>query len=135
MMQYLRFIPVILRLAHLLPDIRRLAEICRPLLQLAIKLWPEISPIISKIANDPAIQSLKSELALGELVIGQYDVKWLQASLNKLINARLAEDGVNGLDTIDAVKEFQRRMKLDVDGWAGAITSTAIAIELRKHGK
>jgi lysozyme family protein len=56
------------------------------------------------------------------------DVKWLQQSLNKVLNAKLDEDGDYGPHTKDAVRLLQQRNSdpdghpLDVDGIAGPKT-------------
>jgi peptidoglycan hydrolase-like protein with peptidoglycan-binding domain len=54
------------------------------------------------------------------------DVKWLQQSLNQLIDAKLVVDGQYGPLTKAAVEEFQRRNGLTVDGWAGVLTEAKI---------
>ena len=50
------------------------------------------------------------------------DVKWLQASLNQLINAGLTVDGMFGKNTYNAVKNFQSLNSLGVDGIVGTYT-------------
>ncbi|MDD6085813.1 MAG: peptidoglycan-binding protein [Oscillospiraceae bacterium] len=55
------------------------------------------------------------------LQIGE-DVKWLQASLNKLIGAGLNVDGMFGKKTYNAVKTFQQINGLAVDGIVGTNT-------------
>lgn len=50
------------------------------------------------------------------------DVKWLQASLNKLIGAGLNVDGMFGKKTYNAVKTFQQINGLAVDGIVGTNT-------------
>ena len=54
------------------------------------------------------------------------DVKWLQASMNKLINAGLTVDGMFGKNTYNAVKDFQRLNGLAVDGIVGTNTKNKI---------
>src|ERR1043166_2267033 len=46
-------------------------------------------------------------------------VAWLQASLNELIEAGLAVDGSYGRFTTAAVRAFQERVGIEVDGDAG----------------
>jgi lysozyme family protein len=55
-----------------------------------------------------------------------YSIRWLQESLNKLINAGLTVDGKYGQSTQDAVKKFQRANGLVEDGWAGVQTQAKI---------
>ena len=56
----------------------------------------------------------------------QYDVRWLQSSLNTLVHAGLEVDGVLGPMTKRAVEEFQQINGLIVDGWAGIATEAKI---------
>ena len=53
-------------------------------------------------------------------------VRWLQDSLNKILKTRLNVDGITGEKTRDAVKAFQRKYGLQVDGVAGPITKNKI---------
>ncbi|RMF87487.1 MAG: peptidoglycan-binding protein [Nitrospinota bacterium] len=54
------------------------------------------------------------------------EIRWLQASLNKLLRTRLVVDGIYGEKTKEAVRKFQRRHGLQVDGIAGPITKGKI---------
>lgn len=47
------------------------------------------------------------------------EVKQLQKDLNKVLNLKLAEDGIFGQGTKDAVMKFQEKYKLAVDGYHG----------------
>jgi peptidoglycan hydrolase-like protein with peptidoglycan-binding domain len=53
------------------------------------------------------------------------EVRYLQEKLND-IGYKLVEDGINGNNTIAAVKDFQRKQKLVVDGNAGPSTLAQI---------
>lgn len=54
------------------------------------------------------------------------EVKWLQDSLNRILGTGLQADGMYGAKTRDAVKQFQQRWGLQVDGVAGPITKAKI---------
>lgn len=62
------------------------------------------------------------------------EVKTLQTNLNKVINANLVVDGDFGKATEAAVKNFQKKYKLDVDGIYGEESDKAMkkAISLKK---
>ncbi|GAB3623066.1 hypothetical protein GCM10027418_11480 [Mariniluteicoccus endophyticus] len=62
------------------------------------------------------------------------DVKGLQMLLNSN-GARLAVDGSYGPATTDAVKDYQRRHRLEVDGHAGPKTLAAITPTLKKGAR
>ena len=53
-------------------------------------------------------------------------VRWVQASLNRLINAGLNVDGIMGPLTRDAIRRFQSLYNLVVDGKIGPQTETAL---------
>lgn len=55
-------------------------------------------------------------------------VKWVQERLNalKIVSPPLATDGIIGRKTKEAVKKFQQKMWLTVDGIAGPITRLAL---------
>ena len=61
------------------------------------------------------------------------EIKWLQTSLNEIMNAGLVADGVYGPATKRAVRRFQERYGLQVDGVAGPITKEKLQ-ELLKEG-
>src|SRR4051794_34168135 len=51
---------------------------------------------------------------------------WVQRSLNRIVAARLVEDGRIGPRTQDAVRTFQRRQGLAADGVVGPQTERAL---------
>jgi hypothetical protein len=53
-------------------------------------------------------------------------IKWVQQSLNKLLALSLAVDGVSGVQTKSAIRTFQSRQGLTVDGSVGPITEAAL---------
>lgn len=53
-------------------------------------------------------------------------VRWVQARLNVLLSANLAEDGKYGPDTRSAVLQWQEINNLSVDGMAGVDTITSL---------
>lgn len=53
-------------------------------------------------------------------------VRWVQQSLNKILNLALAADGISGPLTRSAVRSFQQRARLVVDGIVGPKTEAAL---------
>jgi len=53
-------------------------------------------------------------------------VRWLQASLNRLLGLKLAVDGISGTQTRSAVRSFQGRHSLAADGIVGPLTEAAL---------
>ena len=54
------------------------------------------------------------------------DLRWVQRSLNKIMETALEADGSYGSNTRTAVRAFQERYGLDVDGKAGSQTKAKI---------
>lgn len=59
-------------------------------------------------------------------------VKTLQENLNKVLNIKLATDGIFGAKTLAAVKSFQQIYHLTVDGIVGPKTKSALKTALSK---
>lgn len=63
---------------------------------------------------------------------GSEYVRWVQSTLNWVMNLRLPVDGIMGPETRSAIRGFQRREELPVDGIAGPETKQAL-IAARKR--
>ncbi len=72
------------------------------------------------------VDFLDTRVAKPDFLAEIEEVYWLQFSLNKLIDAGLYVDGDYGRRTRNAVRKFQRRHRLDVDGIAGPDTRAKI---------
>lgn len=59
------------------------------------------------------------------------DVTDLQKKLNKIGGYKLVEDGIFGKKTEDAVRDFQKKYKLSVDGLAGKNTIAKLDSEIK----
>jgi peptidoglycan hydrolase-like protein with peptidoglycan-binding domain len=79
---------------------------------------PEIADLVERLSPDEPKQP-PSEYKVGS-------VKWLQESLNELIDAGLEVDGDYGPATKRAVSDYQAKHRLEVDGWAGPETVNSI---------
>jgi peptidoglycan hydrolase-like protein with peptidoglycan-binding domain len=53
-------------------------------------------------------------------------IRWVQMGLNKILGLRLAEDGIMGAKTRSAVRSFQQKNNLSVDGIVGPQTERAL---------
>jgi outer membrane protein OmpA-like peptidoglycan-associated protein len=63
-------------------------------------------------------------------------IRWVQQALNKVMGLRLAVDGIMGNATRDAVRMFQKRYGLGVDGIIGSKTHAALqAASVTRHEK
>lgn len=60
--------------------------------------------------------------------------RWLQASLNQVMNLQLPVDGVMSQQIRDAIRDFQRSRQLPADGFVGPDTERAL-IEARRGGQ
>ena len=93
-------------------------------------------PVIQRLSIAADIASTVNEIASPAAPVEApivRDVEWLQNALNKLgtANPLLTVDGRYGSKTSDAVKVFQKRVGLFVDGVAGPKTKTALENALR----
>jgi peptidoglycan hydrolase-like protein with peptidoglycan-binding domain len=62
---------------------------------------------------------------------GNEYVRWVQASLNKVLHLNLPADGVMGAETREAIRSFQRREKLPITGVVGPDTQQALVAATR----
>jgi outer membrane protein OmpA-like peptidoglycan-associated protein len=65
---------------------------------------------------------------------GRERVRWVQASMNRILSLRLREDGIDGPATRSAVRSFQQRQGLTADGVVGPRTEAAIVAALGARG-
>jgi murein L,D-transpeptidase YcbB/YkuD len=107
-------------------ELLRLYEMLQPALKEIIKVAPRAVPLGKQLVGD-----IFPEFAMQEEVV--FDVKWLQNALNKL-GEDLEVDGDYGKLTKEAVKRYQERRGLEVDGWAGIKTTADIYGELKSKG-
>lgn len=89
-----------------------------------LKATPRTKPV-PKIPKAPVLE-IKRVLSLTRPFMTGNDVRSLQETLNRLINAQLVVDGVYGPATERAVKNFQRQAKITVDGIVGPQTVAAL---------
>jgi len=59
----------------------------------------------------------------------------IQFLLNQQINAKLATDGIYGAKTTAAVKAFQKKAKLPVDGVVGSMTYPKLIVTVKRGSK
>ena len=57
---------------------------------------------------------------------GSEYVRWVQSSLNQIMNLRLSVDGVMSRETRSAIRSFQERQGLLADGIVGPDTERAL---------
>ena len=78
----------------------------------------------------PAIMR-RRRLMLPTPTTGSEYVRWVQSSLNQILNLRLPVNGMVGPETRSALRTFQQRQGLSVDGIAGPETKQAL-VEARR---
>lgn len=67
--------------------------------------------------------------------VAEDDVKQLQVKLNAVLGTKIAIDGDYGPETTRAVKDFQIKMALNVDGLAGPLTKAELDKAYKAKGK
>ena len=120
----MNWIGLAFRVIKAIPDLERLLVLMGPLIREFQRMDPQALPLAQHIIGE-ILPELKAKTQ------AKFDVRWLQASLNK-IGADLKVDGVYGDATRDAVRKFQSARGLDEDGWAGIVTCTKIYEELKR---
>jgi len=133
MFGYLKYLPLFYRVAHLLPVLREILAIYRPVIKLGVQLWPKAKANVQVILNDEELPKLIRQFAEdAEILYGDamVDTKWIQQTLNKL-GVKCRVDGKYGPETEAAVMIYQQARGLKVDGYAGLATVAAMKIDLR----
>jgi peptidoglycan hydrolase-like protein with peptidoglycan-binding domain len=79
-------------------------------------------------AAGPSLRPIGTEEELdSEIDRGSYEYAvWVQRSLNRVLGLRLVEDGIIGTQTRSAIRSFQQRYGLTVDGIVGPQTEGAL---------
>jgi hypothetical protein len=102
-----------------------------PIVHEVLQKWPKLGPLVQDVFGGlfgtPSHTTPPTTPTASE-----FDVKWLQTSLNTLGFGPIAVDGDMGPQTHEAIKKFQAAHGLTVDGWAGMDTIPAIYAELSK---
>ena len=119
---------IALRIAAYRDQIMQVWAVLLPLIQVAMKTYPELADLIKKIV--PEVNLPKAEARSAAVVENPFTAEWLQLALNKLDNAALEIDGIYGERTKAAVAAYQQAHGLPVDGWAGINTLSSILKEL-----
>ena len=135
-MDFIKMLPVLMRILALLPRIQEAMKAGTPILTLLQRYAPDLIDLIGGVGATffPSLAPA-AQVEVGALTaFDQGQVRWIQDSLNKLNVASppLVVDGMYGQLTKTAVEAFQTAHGLTVDGWGGKMTATAIQTELNK---
>lgn len=133
-MELFKLLPLIFRLMELRPKIQEAMRVGTPLIQLLLKLAPDVIPILQGVGRE-LFPKLAEDLAVeagAQKLYDQVRVRWIQESMNALGYGVLRVDGDYGQKTKDAVRKFQEKHGLEADGWAGKVTGAVIQTELNK---
>ncbi len=107
-------------------------------------IWESVKPkmtelldLVRSIGADTGLLSPETLQRLGPSRVPeplkQYTSEWIQRSLNKVIGADLRVDGdIDGPKTREAVRKFQKKHELKVDGFPGVQTTAVLAQEVGK---
>lgn len=97
-------------------------------------LFGEVRALIEKVAPELLIDlKITPLIRTAPEPTPTYDVTWVQQSLNHLLHpdVKLKVDGIMGERTREAIKIFQGRSELTVDGWLGPLTMAALDADIR----
>lgn len=98
---------------------------------------PELVPVLESVGESlfPNLAPELHALAAATTAFNPNFTMWLQGALNGFLNdpsLKLAVDGIYGPATVAAVEAVQAKLGLSVDGWAGAITRSALSLVMSK---
>ena len=99
---------------------------------------PGVLPLLEQIGRlvFPGLSAVNAQTAAGTMIFSSARTATLQANLNTLAAAPpLVVDGIYGPATKRAVADFQRTHGLEVDGWAGHLTTPAIEAAVAAAGR
>jgi hypothetical protein len=134
MERLIKLLPIIFRAINVAPEIREAIRSGTPSARAVEDHAGEILlPVLREIGKKlfPGIPDALAPAAAASTMFDPTRVKWLQTALNLLGAAPpLDVDGEYGPLTMEAVKQFQQRKGMDVDGWAGDLTHAALQLEL-----
>lgn len=90
-----------------------------------IRLWHEVSALLGRLG-------LVSPGTTPTLATHKFDVKWIQEAVNKQTGLTIKVDGMIGPETLDAVRVYQGKRKLEQDGWPGPLTLAALERDMQR---
>lgn len=137
MASYFEIVSLLLKWA---PEIKKYIDIGMPIYK-TLMTQPTAKPLIAVLqeAGGQLFPELKTPIstvaAAATALFDPHGTEYVQASLNRLQNAGLDEDGAYGALTKAAVLAFQTAHQPasgPMDGWAGPKTKAVIAAELAK---
>lgn len=135
MSDFLRLVPLAWRAIQHRDKILYLINLLMPTIKEAMSVRHEAASLVRELIAEIAPDF---EQVIADKVLVQFDVAWLQRSLNTLISAKLVVDGDYGEQTRTAVRLYQKHAGFaakDQDGWAGTETCAAIWAELNRSKK
>lgn len=124
------WLPIIWRAFGARAEIARLLQVLRPTIVEFRKVAPDVVVLSRSILGQIKPEA---QILFDQEVKEKHDVYWLQKQLIALEGERLEVDGQYGEATKEAVKRYQQKWGLVVDGWAGV--NTMAHIYARAYGK
>jgi peptidoglycan hydrolase-like protein with peptidoglycan-binding domain len=107
----------------------------RPIRPVLLPVWPDTSQEPAKVPDDqkPARDATPTGTGASppppesdQVSEGSEFVRWVQVSLNQILNLNLRTDGVMDTETRNAIRRFQQREGLPVTGAIGPDTQRAL---------
>jgi murein L,D-transpeptidase YcbB/YkuD len=137
MLSLIEFLPIILRIVQLAPQIQQSLRLGQPALDATLAAAPDLIPLLQQIGTSmfPDIATQLSHVASAQALFDPTGVKWIQLALNLLgADPPLVVDGNYGPNTRAAVSKFQTEHALVVDGFAGDNTQNALRAAIAALG-
>jgi peptidoglycan hydrolase-like protein with peptidoglycan-binding domain len=124
-------LPLLIKLIQLaFPQIGAAIGAGIPIVNAVTTAAPSLLPLLEQIGKlvFPQLSGTNAQTAAGTMIFNSARTTALQNDLNKVgAEPRLVVDGIYGPATKKAVADFQSAHGLVIDGWAGHVTTPAIA--------
>jgi hypothetical protein len=135
-MNLLTFLPLLMRILNILPQIQEAMKSGSSIITLLTKFAPDLLGILTQIGGTlfPELPA-PAQTQVGGLMMDPLKVQLIQKKINRLglANPALIEDGSYGVMTKKAVTAFQTAHNVvPADGWAGDQTTAALDVEIAK---
>jgi Putative peptidoglycan binding domain len=132
-------LPLLIKLIQLaFPEIGAAIGAGIPIVTAMANAPPGLLPLLEQIGKlvFPQLSGFNAQTAAGTMIFNSARTAALQPNLNTLGAAPpLVLDGIYGPATKKAVADFQRAHGLDVDGWAGHVTTPVMEAAVAAIGR
>jgi hypothetical protein len=123
-------LPLIMQAMRIASQIQEAVRTGKSVFSILESFGPDLMKMLKAFAETifPNLSHQDQIQAAAQAAFDQASIKFAQETCNKLGLAEpaLVTDGIMGLKTKAAVEAFQKKYKVEVDGWPGPLTQAAM---------